>query len=148
MKHNYCQFNSLALTSLSKDFGKLFPYHLSGHWMPKWTSYYNQHYIWRNLTLKECEDDIHIFEMGTWESFETLKNSEFDCRGQNTSSWCVFYIVGKVLKCRCRKWSCISHSDIYSTSYSQKKGWESNYRPLKVKNRPDPNVCRWIATHR
>jgi len=40
--------------------------------------------------LEECEDDTHIPEMGTWESFgtsesfETPKTLEFDCRGQNT----------------------------------------------------------------
>ncbi len=34
--------------------------------------------------LEECEDDTHTPEMGTWESFETPKTSEFDCRGQNT----------------------------------------------------------------
>jgi hypothetical protein len=39
----------------------------------------------RNLTLKECEDDTHTPEMGTWESFRTPENLEFDCRGQNTS---------------------------------------------------------------
>jgi hypothetical protein len=38
----------------------------------------------RNPTLKECDDDIHILEMGTWESSATPKNSELDCRGQNT----------------------------------------------------------------
>jgi hypothetical protein len=36
--------------------------------------------------LEECEDDIHIPEMGTWESFGTPETSEFDCRGQNTSA--------------------------------------------------------------
>jgi len=55
------------------------------------------------------------------------------------------------LKCRCRKWPRMSHSDIYSTSYGQKKGKESNWqfdsRPLKVGNRPDPGVCRWSVTH-
>jgi hypothetical protein len=35
--------------------------------------------------LEECEDDTHTPEMGTWESSETLKTSELDCRGQNTS---------------------------------------------------------------
>jgi hypothetical protein len=35
--------------------------------------------------LEECEDDTHTPEMGTWESFETPKTSELDCRGQNTS---------------------------------------------------------------
>ncbi len=29
----------------------------------------------------------------------------------------VFYIVEKVLKCRCPKWTHMSHLDIYSTSY-------------------------------
>jgi hypothetical protein len=58
----------------------------------------------------------------------------------------------KVLKCRCQKWPRMSHSDIDSTSYGQKKGRESNWQfdsqPLKVRNRPDPGACRWIATHR
>jgi hypothetical protein len=65
--------------------------------------------------------------------------------------WGVFYTVGKVLKSRCWKWPCKSHSDICSTSYGRKKGRESNCwfdsRPLKVENRPDPGVCRWSATH-
>ncbi len=38
----------------------------------------------RNPTLKECEDDTHTPEMGTWEFFGTPKNSELDCKGQNT----------------------------------------------------------------
>ncbi len=45
----------------------------------------------------------------------------------------------------------MSHLDIYDTSYGKKKGWESNWqfdsRPLKVENRPDPDVCRWSTTH-
>ncbi len=36
--------------------------------------------------LEECEDDTHIPEMGTWESFRTLETLELDCRGQNTLS--------------------------------------------------------------
>jgi hypothetical protein len=39
----------------------------------------------RNPTLKECEDDTHTPKMGTWEPFGTPKNSEPNCRGQNTS---------------------------------------------------------------
>jgi hypothetical protein len=89
--------------------------------------------------------------MGTWESFRTPKISEFNFRGQNTSLWGVFHVVGKALKCRCRKWPCMNHLDICSTSYGKKKGRESNWkfdsRPLKVGNRPDPGVCRWSATH-
>jgi hypothetical protein len=96
--------------------------------------------------------DIHTPEMGTWESSGTFKNSKFDCKGQNTSPWGVFYIVGKFLKSRCQKWPRMCHSDICSTSYGQKKGRESNRlfdsRPLKVMNRPNPGVCRWSATHR
>jgi hypothetical protein len=41
-------------------------------------------YLCRNPTLKDCEDDTHTPEMGTWESFGTLEDLEFDCRGQNT----------------------------------------------------------------
>jgi hypothetical protein len=46
---------------------------------------YIKNALCRNPTLKECEDDIHTLEMGTWESSETLENLEFDYRGQNTS---------------------------------------------------------------
>jgi len=50
------------------------------------------------------------------------------------------------------KWPCMSHLDIYSLSYEQKKGRESNWQfdsqPLKVENRPDPDVCRRSATWR
>jgi hypothetical protein len=46
----------------------------------------------------------------------------------------------------------MSHLDICSPSYGQKKGRESNWqfdsRPLKVGNRPDPDVCRGSATWR
>jgi len=50
------------------------------------------------------------------------------------------------------KWACITHLDIWNTSYGQKKGRESNWqfdsRPLKVKNWFDFCVCRWCATYR
>jgi hypothetical protein len=92
----------------------------------------------------KCEDETHTPKSGNLESFGTPKNSEFDCRGQNTSHWGVLYTVRKVLKC--------SHLDIFSTSYGRKKGRESNWQfvswPLKVRNRLDPGVCRWSATHR
>jgi hypothetical protein len=83
----------------------------------------------RNPTLKECEDDTHTPEMGTWESSKTPENSKFDCKGQNTLPWNVFYTVGNVLKCRCRKWPRMSRSDICSTSYARKKGRESIWLP-------------------
>ncbi len=105
-----------------------------------------------NPTLKKYEDDTHTSKMGTWESSWIPENSEFHCRGQNTLSWSVFYTVEKVLKWKCRKWPRMSHSNIYSKSYGRKKGQESNWqfdsRPLKIRNRPDPSVCRSSVTHR
>jgi hypothetical protein len=104
------------------------------------------------LLLEECEDDIHTPEMGTWEPTGTPETSEFDCRGQNTSHWGVICVIVKLLKRRCQKWARMSHLDICSTSYGKKKGRESNWQfdsqPLKVGNRPNPDACRWIATHR
>jgi hypothetical protein len=92
-----------------------------------------------NPTLRECEDETHTPEMGTWESSGTPKISEYDCRGQNTSHWGVLNIIGKLLKCRCLKWARMNHLDICSTSYGKKEGKESNWqfdvRPLKVRNR-------------
>jgi hypothetical protein len=78
--------------------------------------------------LKECEDDTHTLEMGTWESFGILKTSEFVCRGHNTSHQGVLYIIRKLSKFKCWKWLCMSHLYIYNTSYSKKKGWESNWQ--------------------
>ena len=90
--------------------------------------------------------------MGTWESIGTPETSEFDCRGQNTLHLGVRYIIGKLLKCRCRKWDRMNHLDICSTSYGKTKGWESNWqfdsRPLKVGNRPVPDVHSRNATWR
>jgi hypothetical protein len=55
------------------------------------------------------------------------------------------------LKHRCLKWVCMTHLDIWNTSYGQKKGRESNwqfdYRPLKVRNQPDFLMCRWRVTY-
>jgi hypothetical protein len=97
--------------------------------------------LWR-----KCEVATHTPENESLESSETPKNSEDDYRGQNTSNWSVLYTVEKVLKCRCPKWPRMSHLDICSPSYGQKKGRESNwqfdFRPQKVRNRPAPNV-RW-----
>jgi len=39
-----------------------------------------------------CEVATHIPKNGTWESSKTLKNSERDCRGQNTSHIDAFFI--------------------------------------------------------
>jgi hypothetical protein len=100
----------------------------------------------------KCEDETHTPKSGNLKSSETPTTSELDCRGENTSPWGVLYTVGKALKCRYRKWPRMSHSDICSTTYGWKKGRESNCqfdsRPQKVRNRPDPGVRRWSATHR
>ncbi len=112
--------------------------------------------MWRSLSFAlkivatplwaKCEDETHT----DLESFGTLENSELECKGQNTSHRDVFYINGKVLKCKCQKWPRVIHLDICSPSYGQKKGRESNCqfdsRPLKVKNWPLPDVYKRIAT--
>jgi hypothetical protein len=86
----------------------------------------------RNPILRECDYEIHTLEMGTWESIETPETSEFDCKGQNTSHWGVLYIIGKLSKHRCQKWACISHLDIYSTSYDKKKSREKNPTSMRA----------------
>ncbi len=102
--------------------------------------------------LEECEDGTHTLKMGTWEFAKTPETSEFDFRGQNTSFWNVLHVIRKLLKRRCWKWPCMSHLDIYSTSYGKKKGQESNCQfdswPLKVKNRSDTDACKCSATNR
>jgi hypothetical protein len=99
-----------------------------------------------NPTLAKCEDETHTPKVGDLESSGTPKNSELDCRGQNTLHWGVLNIIGKVSKSRCPKWPRMSHLDICSPSYGQKKGreskWQFDSQPLKVGNRPDPDV-RW-----
>jgi hypothetical protein len=66
--------------------------------------------------------------------------------------WSILGVIGKVLKRIYRKWPCIGHLDIYNPSYGQKKGRESNWqfdsRPLKVSNRPLPDLRIDIAIRR
>jgi hypothetical protein len=89
--------------------------------------------------------------MGTWEFARTPKTSEFDCTGQNTLHWGIFYTIRKLSKFRYRKWARMSHLDICNTSYDEKKvresNWQFDFQPPKVENRPDPGVCRWSATY-
>jgi hypothetical protein len=86
------------------------------------------------------------------ESSGTPECSELDSKGQNTSHWGVLGVIRKVLKRGYRKWPRTGHSDICSPSYGQKKGRESNWqfdsRPLKVGNRPLPDVRFGSATWR
>jgi hypothetical protein len=94
----------------------------------------------------KCEDETHTPKVGDLESFGTPACLGFDSRVQNTSDWGVLGVIEKVLKCRCPKWPHIDHLNICSPSYGQKKGRESNWqfdsRPLKVRNRPLPEVYR------
>jgi hypothetical protein len=64
----------------------------------------------------------------------------------------VLGVIGKFLKRRYRKCPRIGNSDICSPSYGQMKGRESNWqfasRPLKVRNRPLPDVRFECATWR
>jgi hypothetical protein len=100
----------------------------------------------------KCEDETRTPKSGNLESSGTFAISELDCGGQNTSPWGVLYTIEKTLKCKCRKWFHMSHSDICNTSYGWKKGWKWNWqfdsRPLKVRNQPNLGVCRWSVTHR
>jgi hypothetical protein len=86
------------------------------------------------------------------ESSETPECSELDSKAQNTLHWGVLGVIGKVLKRRYRKWPHIGHLYICSPSYGQKKGresnWQFNSRPLKVENRPVPDVRSGSATWR
>jgi hypothetical protein len=100
----------------------------------------------------KCEGETHTPKSGNLESFGTPENSVLKLKGQNTSHWGVLGVIGKVLKCRCLKLPRIDNLDIRSPSYGQKKGRESNWqfdsRPLKVRNRPLPDVCSESATWR
>jgi hypothetical protein len=93
-------------------------------------------------------------QLPLWEmdSRWTPEDSERDFRGQNSMACGVLYINEKLLKLRCLKWARIAHLNIQNTSYGQKKGRESNWqfdsRPLKVGNRPLPDVRFEIATRR
>jgi hypothetical protein len=98
----------------------------------------------RNPTLAKCVDETHTPKVGDLESSGTPEYLEFDSKGQNTSHWGVLGVIKKVLKCRCPKWPRIGHLDICNPSYGQKKGQKSNWqfdsRPLKVRNRPLPDI--------
>jgi hypothetical protein len=98
----------------------------------------------RNPTLAKCEDETHTLKVGDLESSETSECLEFNSKEQNISPWGVLGVIEKVLKCRRPKWPRIDHLDICCPSYGQKKGRESNWqfdsRPLKVGNRPLPDI--------
>jgi hypothetical protein len=105
-----------------------------------------------NPTLREVWGRHSHSRKWELESSGTPKNSEDDCRGQNTSHWSVLYTIEKFLKCRCSKWPRTSHLDICSSSYGQKKdresNWQFDFRPLKVGNWPESDVSKRSVTWR
>jgi hypothetical protein len=107
----------------------------------------------RNPTLREvwgCHSHSRKWDLGVLRNSRKLRTRLQGSK--HLTLRCFLYCLKKVLKWRCSKWPRMSHLDICSTSYGWKKGRESNwqfdFRPLKVRNRPDPGVCRWNATHR
>jgi hypothetical protein len=91
-------------------------------------------------------------KVGDLESSGTPECLEFDSKRWNNSHWGVLGVIRKVLKRRYRKWPRVGNSDIFSPSYGQKKGRESNWqfdsRPLKFGNQCLPDVRFECATWR
>jgi hypothetical protein len=107
----------------------------------------SQPLLWQSVRVKPNTPKV-----GDLESSGPPECLEFDNKAQNTLHWGVLGVIEKVLKRRYRKWPHIGHLDICSPSYGQKKGRESNWqfgsRPLKVGNRPLPDVRIESATRR
>jgi hypothetical protein len=103
--------------------------------------------LWPSVGVKP-----NTSKVGDLESSGTPKCSELDNKVQNTSHWGVLGVIEKVLKRRYRKWPRIGHLDFCRPSYGQKKGRESNWQfdswPLKVENRPLPDLRIESATWR
>jgi hypothetical protein len=76
----------------------------------------------------KCEGEAHTPKSGNLESSGTLENAKLDCRGQTFLHLSVLNVIGKVLNCKCPKWPCMNHLDIFNPSYGQKKGRESNWQ--------------------
>jgi hypothetical protein len=116
-----------------------------------WNLFTFRVYVATPLRAK-CEGEAHTPKSGKLESSETPENLERKCRGQISSHLGAPGVIGNVLKCRCPKCPRMSHLDICSPSYGQKKGRESNWQfdswPLKVGSRPVPDVRSKIATWR
>ncbi len=152
-------FFLLLTTVIFFSFFFLVPGHFSWTWfhtyLPCSLSY--SHKYCTNLVATPLWPSVGVnpntSKVGDLESSGTPECLELNKKAQNTSHWGVFSVIGKVLKRRYRKWPCIGHLDIFSPSYGQKKGRESNWqfdsRPLKVGNWPLPDlriesvICRW-----
>jgi hypothetical protein len=86
------------------------------------------------------------FSLWELESQWTFKPLESDLRGQNSLDWIFHYNIGKLLRCRCLKWSRMIHLSVYNINYCQKKGWKSkcqfDSQPLQIWNHTELRVCR------
>jgi hypothetical protein len=99
--------------------------------------------------MGECESWTSTFpsELPFWEleSWWTPKFSKNDFKHQNPWDWEVPYIIGKILERKCLKWVCMTHSDIWNTSYGQRNGWKSIWLPT-TKNWESPWLpCMQVA---
>ncbi len=97
----------------------------------------------------ECNSHSQKWENGVlWDSRILRRRFE----GSNLLALVRSLYQWKLLKRRCPKWPRIAHLNICSPSYGQKKGRESNcqfdYRPLKVGNRPFPDIASRSVTRR
>jgi hypothetical protein len=91
--------------------------------------------------------------VGSWSPERTFESSERDFRCQNSSPWKVFYIIGKLLKCRCHvgSWSLegtlkFSERDFRGQNTSPWRvlyiiGKLLNYRCLKWVHIPHLDIC-------
>jgi hypothetical protein len=105
-------------------------------------------------SVRECEnEDSHSqvsshFESSSPSGLPNLQRAIV--KGQNTSHWGVLYIIWKLLKCRCLKWACMTHLDIWNTSYDKKKSRKSKlaiwFMTIKSRESTDFYACRWRAT--
>ncbi len=89
-------------------------------------------------------------ELPLWELESQMDSRIFraQCKGQNPLGQKVIYIIEKL--CKCLKWVCMTHLDIWNTSYDQKicrkSNWQFDSRPLKVRCRLDFLACKRCVT--
>jgi len=129
-------------------------------WMSIKDAYRPRVSVIARFSKEGCMSQPHFGQVWGWsptlgkveglEPSRTPECLELVSKAQKTSHWRVLGVIAKVLKRRYRKWPRIGNSNICSPSYGQKKGRESNWqfdsRPLKVGNRPLPNVALKSAT--
>ncbi len=107
-----------------------------GFWT--WSTYHNP-------TLAKCGGEAqHLEKVRIWSPLGLPNVQSSTTRLKTPRIGGVLGVLAKVLKRRYRKWPRIGHLDICRPSYGQKKGRESNWQfdsqPLKVGNRPLPDL--------